>query len=224
MNAPLGLLEALELDDPLEFLEASPTTPAIIPAWLHSLIDSIAFGVVLLDSQRRVLMCNREAIRSLHECGQSLNLGQVIPWVSSAQGNRIQRALMQSCAGWRRMLLLQGDSRRHIVSLSPVPLDDGSLGILLTTEKYLVCTPNTIACYANLCGLTAAESNVLAALASGATPTEAADRLNNSIATVRSHIKSILTKTESECLRSLIVKLAKLPPMVDGNNPSETFS
>lgn len=224
MNALVGLLEAIELNDPLESLEAEPTSPASIPVWLHRLIDSIAFGVVLLDNQRRVLMCNREAVLSLQECGQSLQLGQVVPWISSSQGNRLQRALLQSSEGWRRMLLLQGDSRRHIVSMSPVPLDDGTLGILLTTEKHAVCNAHTITCYASLFGLTGAEVNVLEVLASGATPIEAADKLNNSIATVRTHIKSILTKTDSECLRALLVKVAKLPPMVDGNALQENLS
>jgi DNA-binding CsgD family transcriptional regulator len=202
----------------------SATTSAFIPVWLARVIESVAFGMAILDTHRRVLMCNSTAREALAECGLTMTLGKVVPWVPTPQGDRVQRALMQSTEGWRRMLVLKSneedlakdpdEEKKLIVSLSPIVLDDGQSGILLTTEKNAVCSAQTIASYANLYGLTASETNVLGQLAHGYSPDLLATRLNISIATIRSHIKNILLKTNCSCVRTLLVKVAKLPPMV----------
>jgi DNA-binding CsgD family transcriptional regulator len=203
-----------------------PNEPAsaFIPLWLSRVIESVAFGMAVLDTHRRVLMCNSTAREALAECGLAMTLGKVVPWVTTPQGDRVQRALLQSTEGWRRMLILKSededfsehpdDEKKLIVSLSPIVLDDGQSGILLTTEKSAVCSAQTIASYANLYGLTASETNVLGQLAHGFSPDLVAQRLNISIATIRSHIKGILQKTNCSCVRTLLVKVAKLPPMV----------
>jgi DNA-binding CsgD family transcriptional regulator len=197
---------------------------AFIPLWLSRVIESVAFGMAVLDTHRRVLMCNSTAREALADCGLAMTLGKVVPWVTTPQGDRVQRALLQSTEGWRRMLILKSDDeypsdnpdeeKKLIVSLSPITLDDGQSGILLTTEKSAVCSAQTIASYANLYGLTASETNVLGQLAHGFSPDLVANRLNISIATIRSHIKGILLKTNCSCVRTLLVKVAKLPPMV----------
>jgi DNA-binding CsgD family transcriptional regulator len=217
--------------------QATPSLPnppsepasAFIPLWLSRVIESVAFGMAVLDTHRRVLMCNSTAREALAECGLAMTLGKVVPWVTTPQGDRVQRALLQSTEGWRRMLILKSESedisenpddeKKLIVSLSPIILDDGQSGILLTTEKSAVCSAQTIASYANLYGLTASETNVLGQLAHGFSPDLVAQRLNISIATIRSHIKGVLQKTNCSCVRTLLVKVAKLPPMV-GNTAS----
>jgi DNA-binding CsgD family transcriptional regulator len=217
------------LGHPLPNGSASPpsdTASAFIPLWLSRVIESVAFGMAVLDTHRRVLMCNSTAREALAECGLAMTLGKVVPWVTTPQGDRVQRALLQSTEGWRRMLILKSEDgfsshsdeeKKLIVSLSPIILDDGQSGILLTTEKNAVCSAQTIASYANLYGLTTSETNVLGQLAHGFSPDLVANKLNISIATIRSHIKGILQKTNCSCVRTLLVKVAKLPPMV-GNN------
>ncbi len=203
----------------------------LVPPWLSRVIESVAFGMVILDNHRRVLMCNATARLSLAECGQNIALGKVVPWVTTPQGDRMQRALLQSTEGWRRMLVLTNnldesienpdEIKKLFVSLSPISLDDGQTGILMTTEKKAICSAQTITSFAHLFSLTVCETNVLARLARGLSPEEAAEELHISLATVRSHIKSTLQKTSSSCIRSLLVTVAKLPPMVGGVDNTE---
>lgn len=219
MNAPIGFLKSLASNSLKDFDQHSlaryESSTSSVPSWLDRLLESVAYGIIICDRNRKVIIANQAAITMMEDCGESVSIHSMIPRSMSGSGERLYRALVQGSEGWRRMVTLDAkDGSTRSVSISPLELDNGERGMLVTTERVAVCTTATLVTYADLYLLTAAETRVLLSIAKGISPQEAADELFIAVTTVRSHIKSILHKTKADCIRSLLVRMAKLPPVV----------
>ena len=97
-------------------------------------------------------------------------------------------------------------------SVGIVPQPDGdSLAIRLPQAR--MCSPDSVRSYAKLIALTPRETCVLDLLIQGYTPAGVAAELSTRESTVRTQIKSVLSKSSHNSMRGLLVTLACLPSM-----------
>ena len=79
--------------------------------------------------------------------------------------------------------------------------------------QYVAGSVWAMALFARACDLTAAESNVLAAVCEGMRPHEVAEQHGVQVSTVRSQLLSIRQKTRCASIRELVQTVSLLPPM-----------
>ena len=70
-----------------------------------------------------------------------------------------------------------------------------------------------ISFFARSHGLTATEEHVLGILCEGFSAPQIARQLKVAVSTVRSHVRSLCTKTRSKGVRELVSRVAVLPPV-----------
>ncbi|MEW9623594.1 helix-turn-helix transcriptional regulator [Rhodanobacter geophilus] len=90
-----------------------------------------------------------------------------------------------------------------------LPAGNASVLVLVRAQVEAQATGSRL--YQQAFGLTAAEARLADALAQGHSPQDHADRARVSIATVRTQIRALLSKTGAVNLRALVVLLASLP-------------
>jgi DNA-binding CsgD family transcriptional regulator len=203
--------------DPSDPLPKSNQTPS----WLKCLLNDVGFGILILDPELRVCFCNdsaRSAFKDLDLERLLLTdkaLAAEADKKPSPEWRRFLATAKLAVQGQRKLIML-GHADHHIAAaLSPIDLGDQFRhhGVLVTTERKSVCEPISLWAYGKVQGLTGGELKVLDHLANGQDPKVVADLLKISVATVRTHIKSIISKTETSNLRDLMMRVAKLPPI-----------
>ncbi|RQP24465.1 hypothetical protein DZC73_14360 [Albitalea terrae] len=90
---------------------------------------------------------------------------------------------------------------------------DGEALALLVLGRRSAADSLTVDFYARSNGLTCAEALVLQRMCVGLKPKEVAKEQGVAISTVRSHICSIRTKTQTGSIRELLNRIAVLPPI-----------
>jgi DNA-binding CsgD family transcriptional regulator len=88
-----------------------------------------------------------------------------------------------------------------------------SPAIALILSRASVCDALMLCFFARSHGLTPAEEQVLGILCQGYSAPEVAVRLHVAVSTVRSHVRSLCTKTHSNGVRALVGQVAVLPPL-----------
>jgi DNA-binding CsgD family transcriptional regulator len=181
--------------------------------WFQSFVDNVPYGLGLIDENLNIVLINRQAQIAFSAFGEaikstSLKNGKVI---HSPQMTRLISAVRQALNG--QLVLFHERDEQLAIAVAPFGLSNGQTGVMLTTERIGSCDTLTLMCYGRMLGLTHAEVRVLAKLTEGEGPETVAEGLAISIATVRSHIRSILCKTEASNMRSLLLRLSKLPPL-----------
>lgn len=97
-------------------------------------------------------------------------------------------------------------------SVGIVPQPDGNL-LAVRLPRTRMCSPDCVRSYAKLIALTPRETCVLDLLIQGYTPATVAAELSTRESTVRTQIKSVLSKSSHNSMRGLLVTLACLPSM-----------
>jgi DNA-binding CsgD family transcriptional regulator len=182
-----------------------------------AVLDEVDYGTVVVTPTMRVQCLN-------HAARVELAGGTLLRWT----GDRLQTAMEDDerglCAavclaatrGVRGRVTLAGD--RRLLALSVIPIGgfwhDGETPVLLLMGRRELCTQLSRERFAREHGLTRAESAVLSMLAEGQDPTRIAVTNGVGLATVRSQIQNIRTKTGAPRIRDLLMRLARLPPMV----------
>lgn len=187
---------------------AAPGTP-----WLGRMLDELDYGMLLLDAQGKVLHANHAA-RSACANGHPLQLlGRTLQARRSEHAGLLDDALDAARRGRRRLLAL-GDAA-HPVNVTVVPLETGGMqATLLMMSRRQVCEALSLQGFARCHGLTLAETRLLEGLCAGSEPGALARRHGVSLATVRTQIASIRTKTGAASIRGLMRQLSVLPPIV----------
>jgi DNA-binding CsgD family transcriptional regulator len=182
-------------------------------SWFLTIADNVSYGIGLISTDLQVMFINKQAKASLEGYGESLTPDRFLNSGSpSSQMARLISAVRQAKDGTKQMVLFQNHESQLAIAVSPIELPPGKTCILITPERVGSCDKLSLTSYGRILGLTHAEIRVLERLTDGQDPTEAAKNLNISVPTIRTHIKSILGKTDSNCLRSLVLRVAKLPP------------
>ncbi|WP_088278475.1 LuxR family transcriptional regulator [Ideonella sp. A 288] len=187
------------------------------PRQLLQTIDEVDYGMLLLGDEGRVLQMNKVARRDLAGPHPLKLVGRHLH-TRDPQELALLRAAVDGAArrGLRQLLHLGGESGGVGVAVVPLPQADRELRhpVLLMLGRRRVCEPLTVEWFARSQGLTMAETVVLKGLCADLTPLQIAERQGVGMATVRTQIGSIRTKTGTGSIAALVRQLALLPPMV----------
>lgn len=184
---------------------------------MAQMLDAIDYGMLLLSDQQQLLHVNVAARRDLDEFHPLQLLGgevrSRVPQDVAVLHSALQDAAMR---GLRRLLRLgEGDESVAVAVVPLAPLGaDQRRAVLLVLGKRRMCEELTVDWFARSHRLTPAETQVLKLLTQDLSPQEIAARLGVGLATVRSQIGSIRTKTGTDSIRSLVRQVAVLPPLV----------
>ncbi|HEY4956402.1 MAG TPA: helix-turn-helix transcriptional regulator [Caldimonas sp.] len=210
---------------PLAGAKALPPRPAAAPSgeaappavwqWLAAALDELDYGIVLLSDALRIIHINEAAQTELDDDHPLQMVGNELHARLARDVAPLHEALAAAATRRLRRLLTVGEAS-HRMSASIVPLDAANAGpraVLVVLGKRELCESLSIQGFARGCGLTHAETRVLAALCSGVPPTEVAKQQGVAVSTVRSQIGSLRQKTGAASIRALVRQLAVLPPM-----------
>lgn len=182
---------------------------------LSSVMDELAHGVLLASPQGRVLHANHAARRELAR-RQGLAVQQGHLQASDAKQSReLLQALARGGEGRRSLVGLRAGPWTLSVAVLPVrgepAAEPGTVALVLS--RAVVCDSLMLCFFARAHGLTHSEEQVLSILCQGCSAPQAAARLNVAVSTVRTHVRSLCTKTQSHGVRALLGRVAVLPPL-----------
>lgn len=202
-------------------------------AVLANVLDEIACGVIVLDAQGQLIHHNLAGHLVLQKakCLQ-LKKGVVAP-VEEADANPFQQALAKALNGKRSMLTL---GTQPPTAVAVVPLDRhssyefqqgaadqatsshrlsaNSAKIAIIFSRSGMCEALMMSFFSRAYHLTRSEEQILSLLCTGLTAPEMAQQLRVGEATVRTHIRNICAKTDSNGIREIVKRLALLPPLM----------
>jgi DNA-binding CsgD family transcriptional regulator len=184
--------------------------------WRFELLDEVDYGIVVLDWDGRVLHVNQAARHQLkHTPALRLERGELVathPRDASVLAGAVRAAAVQ---GLRRMVQVGSPPRPLALAVVPGPHCTGANRhrVLVMLPRSQVCEPLSVHAFARDHGLSATETQVLRLLCDGRQPIEIATVQRVGIATVRSQIASIRTKTDSATVGELMHRVARLPPI-----------
>ncbi|URI05752.1 helix-turn-helix transcriptional regulator [Aquincola tertiaricarbonis] len=172
---------------------------------LAAALDQLDCGLVVLDERLALLHANRHGRQRLLMPAGDLSV-RLLPEL-------MQRASQALLLGRRSLHALAG-SPQDAVAVLPLPgQEGGSAGVLLVASRGGICSAVTLGLYAQQHRLTLAETQVLQALAGGASPDQIARQHGVAPCTTRTHISSIRQKTGSASITALLRHVAGLPPV-----------
>jgi DNA-binding CsgD family transcriptional regulator len=193
-----------------------PAAADLVGGAFGVLVDELAHGVVLASAEGRVLHAN-QAARQLLSRRQllAMHAGHLHAH-DPKQTRSLLQALAKGGAGKRSMVSLRGPAGAGL-SVAVVPLRAERPGHARTLGLFLsrasVCDNLMLGFFARSNGLTNSEEQVLAVLCQGYSAPEVATQLKVAVSTVRSHIRSLCAKTQSNGVRMLVGRVAVLPPL-----------
>jgi DNA-binding CsgD family transcriptional regulator len=182
---------------------------------LALVMDELAHGVLVASAQGQLLHANHAA---RHELARrhvlSVNEGR-LQTTDARQARILVQALAKADSGLRSLIALRSSNGR--LSIAVVPLGARQTGstsaIALVFSRASVCDALMLCFFARSHGLTPAEEQVLAILCRGYSTPQIAVQLKVAVSTVRSHVRSMCTKTHSNGVRALVGQIAVLPPL-----------
>lgn len=194
-----------------------PAKSSITTLLLRAL-DGLSFGVAVLDEVDQPIYANANCRAALMQEGWWSPAGS-----GACRGTAPERrwhAALEEVRqrGRRRLLPLQAQGTNEaatapaFIALSPLPVDGRSL-VLATLGRGHLCGELELQLYAKAQGLTNAEAQVLAKLATGQRPADIARDHHVALSTVCTQVVAIRGKTETTSVHELLLKLAKLPPV-----------
>ena len=185
--------------------------------WHAAMLDEIDYGVLLVGDDAQVLHMNHAARLALDDQHPLQLVGRVLRARRALDLLPLREALLGASQRGLRRLIQLGDIG-HRVALSVVPLHlpgiDGLAATQIVFGKRQVGGELSTQWFARNHGLTQAETRVLEGLSEGLQPTDIAARHGVGIATIRTQICSIRSKTQSDSIGALVRQVAVLPPLV----------
>lgn len=187
---------------------------------MAQMLDTLDYGMILVTESLTVAHVNKAARRDLDADHPLQLVGQQLQARLGSDQQPLRDALVGATQrGLRRLLqFAQPGGGRHRISVAVVPLPaigaDDQPGAVLLLGKRQVCEELTAEWFARAHGLTMAETTVLKGLCADLTPQEIAARQGVGLATIRTQIGSIRTKTGANSIRAVVQQVALLPPLV----------
>jgi DNA-binding NarL/FixJ family response regulator len=180
-----------------------------------ALFDELSFGVALVDRHGRLLHVSRAARMQLQSQRGLRIVDDIVIAEAASEAEALQRALEGACGGRRSYLAFGSGTGRLDVAILPIGTGGraGASMAAMVFEKGAGSGGLALYFFAQAYRLTRAEQAVLSELCDGASVVDAAKHLGCSVHTVRTHVRSILTKTGQQNLRALIRRIGMLPPV-----------
>ncbi len=186
--------------------------PGMDVSILMRVLDEIDYGVMLVDANGAMRYANQLALRETLGGGPLRLSGGRVHAVTSNDQHTLAAAIADALRGRRRLFTADCVNGALPVAVVPMHGDDDALALLVLGRRSAADTL-TVDFYARSNGLTLAESTVLKRICVGLKPKEVAREQGVAISTVRSHICSIRTKTQTGSIRELLNRIAVLPPI-----------
>ena len=183
---------------------------------LARLSEELAHGVLVVQHDRTLLHAN-QAARDELERNAVLGLAGDSIRPRSLDGRRcLDQALGRAVQGSRSLITLQGNAQA-VLTLAVVPLEttsDQQQGkVALLFSRASICASLMVSFFARSHQLTSAEEVVLGQLCRGHSTPEIASLLSVAVSTVRTHVRSLCSKTRAAGVRELLNRIAVLPPV-----------
>ncbi len=184
---------------------------------MAQMLDTLDYGMLLLTDAGKVVQINKAARRDLDD-DHPLQLDGHCLLARSAQDAAPLRDALAGAAerGLRRLIQLGEGRGRISVAVVPLPAQgaDERPGVAVLLGKRQMCEELTVDWYARSHGLTMTETAVIKGLCADFTPQQVAVRQGVGLATIRTQIGSIRSKTGASSIRALVRQVALLPPLV----------
>lgn len=206
--------------------DGSHTCGVAGPDVLSLLVDELAHGVVIMDSQRRILHASRLARHELAAGGVFGNLEGMLEALAPADDKAFQLAVDQAATGGRGLAHLSSQKTDFLVAVTPLaptrapnlahdrsPAPAAGQALAVFFPRPSVGTSGFFAAFASRHGLTGTEQQVLMMLCRCLHTPDIAVEMRVAVSTVRSHVRSLCVKTGSSGVRALLNRLALLPPL-----------
>lgn len=182
---------------------------------LALLVDELAHGVLVASAQGQLLHANQAARHELAR-RQALSVHEGQLHAADPRNSRLLvQALTKADKGLRSLIALRSEGGRLSIAVVPLRAQqrDGTAAVAMIFSRASVCEALMLCFFARSHGLTPAEEQVLTILCQGYSAPEVATQLNVAVSTVRSHVRSMCTKTHSNGVRALVGQVAVLPPL-----------
>lgn len=192
------------------------------PAWTASLgiaaMDALSTGIVLLDRRALVLFANATAER-LYKRDAIFKASSPLPLTlrDPDSNETLRRAISGACEGVSAALQMRDDDANPVISAVVLPLHwshettSRRPVVLLAMNELTRFRSIPYRWLSQMFGLTPTESSVTNWLVAGRTIDEYAQHRGVSLATVRSQLKAVLSKTGMSRQAQLVAALSRLP-------------
>jgi DNA-binding CsgD family transcriptional regulator len=191
-------------------LAAHVAIPSSAEAPLLATLERFGVGAVLLDANARVTAFNTKARKIFQtEVGLSIRADEC-EWASRSMRALLAGAQDSTSDRSATCMTIQRDDRRDLILQKTQVSSSCCLILLIDLDSGPRPRPEVLQ---RMFGLTSAEANLAIQISSGASPTEIARANRVSIATVRSQLASVFSKTETGRqleLASLLSRMALL--------------
>jgi DNA-binding NarL/FixJ family response regulator len=184
---------------------------------LTAIVDQLALGIVVADRHRTVIHANRAARAALRGTGVRITPEAKLEALCASDAAALERALA-AAAMQRRSLSAVGSERQRLsIAVQPLTMANAASRshAMLLLSKPVLCDGTTLQAFARAHRLTPAETAVVDALCRGFRAKEVALRTQSSVATVRSHLRSIYVKSGARNLQALLARVASLPSLAE---------
>ena len=182
---------------------------------LALLVDELAHGVMIVNTQGWILHANRAALGALQRGVGLATTHGGLKLISVSDQKSLTQALDQAASGKRSLTRFNGTGGS--TSLAAVPLNQQSPGpcdrIALLLSREESCESTLFASFAQSHRLTRTEEQVLQLLCRCLSAPEIATQLKVAVSTIRSHVRSLCVKTSSHGVRQLINLVTALPQL-----------
>ena len=182
---------------------------------LGLLVDELAHGVMIVNTQGWILHANRAALGALQRGVGLTTTHGGLKLKSVSDQNGLTRALVTAASGKRSLIRFEG--KGGSTNLAVVPLNRQSAGpcdrIALLLSREESCEPPLFASFAQSHRLTRTEGQVLRLLCRCLSAPDIALQMKVAVSTIRSHVRSLCVKTSTHGVRQLINLVTALPQL-----------
>jgi len=183
---------------------------------LSLLVDEMAHGVMIVNTQGWILHTNRAALSALQRGVGLTTTHGGLKLKSVPDPNRLIRVLVQAASGKRSLTQFEGaggSTNLAVVPLNRHPAEPcDRIALLLSREES--CEPGLLALFAQSHRLTRTEQKVLQMLCRCLSAPEIATHMKLAVSTIRSHVRSLCVKTSTHGVRQLIDRVTALPQLL----------
>lgn len=166
---------------------------------VEALLDHVAFGVLIIDADRRVLWSNAAAGDVLSSCEVLDHVGSRFKAVEPRQDLRLREILYEIAKAppglSRATSIMRDDEPPLQLGFVRLPASDDEVApVIAVFLSHSFVTDISAPFLRELYGLTPVEAGIARSICQGLTPAATADRLGLSIHTVRDYLKPIFNK------------------------------
>ncbi|MBC7471630.1 MAG: helix-turn-helix transcriptional regulator [Ramlibacter sp.] len=212
----MDLVTTLFADDASPRAAATSNRTAPDPEFAWRVLEEIDYGLILVNPEGRFQHANHLARHELARARYLRIEGSTVTSMSAGQSDELARGIRSAARGRRQMLSLRQGSDRLSVACIPLfqPYEGESASVLLMLARRTGTQNLAVSFFAREHRLSPTEEAVLRSLCDGLDVLDIATAHGVCESTVRTQVRSLRDKTDSNSIRQLVQRVAALPPVV----------